>query len=403
MISKSKKIFYLLISMLFIASLLTACGTKNNTNTEGKSNGSSVASKPVKLQIIDVAGTTQLVKPALDSFKAKHPELVSDIEIIKATAPELASKIKAQQMANNLETTLVLTGYDGLASGTELGIWEKLMPDYSNQFPNLEANYLEGAEQAFKVGNGYGITIAYCPGGPMLTYNPDKVKEVLNTPEKLLEWAKANPGKFMYARPANSGPGRAFLQGLPYLLGDKDPKDPKTWDKTWAYLKELDKYIDYYPTGTSITFKELAEGSRWVVASHIGWDMNQRILGIIPQNFQGSFFDHMIWVTDAHYACIPKGLDNDRKNAALALIKWLLEPENQAVTFDDGYFYPGPAVKNVTLSMAPKESQDKIKAAMREEYDNAIKTYPTVTQLDAKAMVEAFDMWDKLIGAKVKK
>ena len=56
----------------------------------------------------------------------------------------------------------------------------------------------------------------------------------------------------MYARPANSGPGRTFLMGLPYILGDKDPKDPiNGWDKTWAYLKELDKYVDYYPSGTA--------------------------------------------------------------------------------------------------------------------------------------------------------
>ncbi len=28
--------------------------------------------------------------------------------------------------------------------------------------------------------------------------------------------------------------------GLPYMLGDKDPKDPVNgWEKTWAYLKEL--------------------------------------------------------------------------------------------------------------------------------------------------------------------
>ena len=42
----------------------------------------------------------------------------------------------------------------------------------------------------------------------------------------------------MYARPANSGPGRTLLMGLPYILGDKDPTDPvKGWDKTWAYLQ----------------------------------------------------------------------------------------------------------------------------------------------------------------------
>ena len=67
----------------------------------------------------------------------------------------------------------------------------------------------------------------------------------------------------IYARPANSGPGRTFMMGLPYILGDKDPQDPaKGWDKTWAYLKELGQNIEYYPSGTGAVMKELGEGSR---------------------------------------------------------------------------------------------------------------------------------------------
>ena len=45
----------------------------------------------------------------------------------------------------------------------------------------------------------------------------------------------------------------------------------------------------------------------------------------------------------------------------LDLMAFLLTPEAQAYTYDKGYFYPGPAVKDVPLSMAPKESQDAIK------------------------------------------
>ena len=243
--------------------------------------------KPVKLSIIDVAGNLQLSKPAIEAFKAANPGLVSDIEYIQLTAPELPSKIKAQQMAGNVDTTLVLTGYDAMASGVDQGIYEELMPKYSADFKGLLDRYVPGAKAAYELFNGYGITITFCPGGPMLTYNPDKVPNPPRTAEELLAWAKANPGKFIYARPANSGPGRAFLQGLPYILGDKNPKDPKTWDKTWAFLQELGKYVDYYPSGTGITFKELAEGTRWMVASHLGWDMNERILGTIPANYPG--------------------------------------------------------------------------------------------------------------------
>ena len=64
------------------------------------------------------------------------------------------------------------------------------------------------------------------PAGPLMEYNPDKVKQAPTTPQELLAWCKANPNRLIYARPANSGPGRTFIMGLPYILGDKNPKDP---------------------------------------------------------------------------------------------------------------------------------------------------------------------------------
>jgi putative spermidine/putrescine transport system substrate-binding protein len=237
----------------------------------------------------------------------------------------------------------------------------------------------------------------------MFTYNPDKVPNPPKTAADLLAWAKANPGKFLYARPANSGPGRAFLQGLPFILGDKNFRDPATWDKTWAYLKELDNYVDYYPSGTGITFKELAEGTRWIIASHLGWDMNQRILATIPPGYQAFFLRGTTWVNDSQFIVVPKGLDPAREKATIALMDWLMQPAQQAITYDNGYFYPGPAIKGVPLAMAPQANQDKIKAFVRTAYEEAIVKLPNTTQLDAKPLVAAFDMWDKLVGSKVKK
>jgi putative spermidine/putrescine transport system substrate-binding protein len=359
--------------------------------------------KPVKLSIIDVAGNLQLSKPAIEAFKAANPKLVSDIEYIQLTAPELPSKIKAQQMAGNLDTTMVLTGYDAMASGADQGIYEQIMPKYSADFQKTITNYLPGAKAAYDLFKGFGIAYVFCPGGPMFTYNPEKVPNPPKTPADLLAWAKANPGKFLYARPANSGPGRAFLQGLPYILGDKNPRDPKTWDKTWAFLKELDNYIDYYPSGTGITFKELSEGTRWMIASHLGWDMNERILATIPATYQGYFMDNTTWVTDCQFMAVPKGLDKDRLSVTIELMKWLMTPAEQAVTYDNGYFYPGPSIKGVTLDMAPAASQKAIRPTMRPAYDQAIVKLPSTTQLDSAALVEAMDLWDQLVGAKVKK
>jgi ABC-type uncharacterized transport system, periplasmic component len=358
------------------------------------------APKQITLQIIDVAGSKQMVGAAVDAFAAQNPNV--KIDYVIGTAPELPAKIKAQQMAGNVETCVVFTGYDAMGSGFVQRIWERILPEQKKYFPNLDKDYLPAAKTAFDLFEGYGVVFAWCPGGPMFTYNPDKVKNVPKTAADLLEWCKANPGKFMYARPANSGPGRAFLQGLPYILGDKNPKDPKSWDKTWAYLKQLDQYIDYYPSGTGITFREMGEGTRYILASHLGWDVNQRILGTIPANSQAFFLDNTTWVNDSHFACMPKGLDKDHKELALKLIAWLLKPKMQAFNYDSGYFYPGPAIKNVPISMAPADSQTKIKAAMRKSLDEAVTKYPSTTQLDADALTTACDMWDRLVGAKIK-
>ena len=93
-----------------------------------------------------------------------------------------------------------------------------------------------------------------------------------------------------------------------------------------------------------------------------------------------------------------------RLAVVLDLMAYLLTPEAQAYTYDEGYFYPGPAVKDVPLSMAPKESQDAIKEFGRPEYETMIAGAPLETPLDAKGQVAAFKKWDQEIGgAKVKK
>ena len=107
--------------------------------------------------------------------------------------------------------------------------------------------------------------------------------------------------------------------------------------------------------------KELGEGSRDITITMTGWDINPRVLGIVPKDFKVVPFKGMTWVNDAHYMTIPKGVPPEKVAAVVDLMAYLLTPEAQAYTYDKGYFYPGPAVKNVPLSMAPKESQDAIK------------------------------------------
>ena len=361
-------------------------------------------SSPVSLNIVDVAGNLALTQKAIEAYRAKNPKLVSRITFTKAPAPELPGKIKAQQDAGRVDIDGVLTGIDALSAGVDQKLWIPTVTENADRLPKLDDIYQPGARAMQGLAANQGVCIVFCPAGPVMEYMPDKVKQVPATAEELLAWAKANPNRFMYARPANSGPGRVFMMGLPYILGDKDPKDPKDgWDKTWAYLKELGQNVEYYPGGTGAVMKELGEGSRDMVPSQMGWDINPRALGVVPKEAKVFFLKGFHWVLDAHYLCIPKGVGPDKLAVLLDLTSYLLGKEAQATTYDTGYFYPGPAVKDVTLAMAPEDSQNVIKEFGRPEYEAAITDNKQELPLTPDKLVYAFSRWDEQVGAQKKK
>jgi putative spermidine/putrescine transport system substrate-binding protein len=388
------------------ATLAAGCGAPDKGGSSQQTAGPvpDKPSKAVTLNILDVAGDLQLTQGMIDDFVAKNSDVISKVTYTKATAPELAGKIKAQQNANRVDIDLVLTGVDGLSAGVDQGLWTQLLPTFAGRLDGM-ANYLPGAAAMQELAKDFGVTIVYYPSGPLIEYLPKNVPNPPKTAPELLAYAKANPRAVQYARPANSGPGRTFLMGLPYLLGDSNPKDPTNgWSKTWAYLAELNKYIDVYPSGTAETMKNLANGSAKIILSTTGWDINPRVLGTVPKEAAVGSLQGFHWVTDAHYAVIPKGVPADKQSAILLLIKSMLTPEQQAKAYDKGYFYPGPAIKDVPLSMAPAASQQAINTYGRPEYEQLIANNPVEVPLGAKELVAAFDRWDREVGgAKVKK
>ena len=387
------------------ALLLTACSAPGADGPAGT--GGTVPDRPaeaVTLNVLDVAGNLQLTQGMIDDFVAKNPGVVSKVTYSKSPAPELVGKIKAQQNANRVDIDLVLTGVDGLSAGIEQGLWTPLLPAYANRLTGMQ-QYLPGAAAMQKLAGDSGVTVTYYPSGPLIEYLPAKVPDPPTTADELLAYAKANPGAVQYARPSNSGPGRTFLMGLPYVLGDADPKDPTAgWDKTWAYLAELNKYITLYPSSTGETMKNLANGSARVIASTTGWDINPRVLGTVPKEAKIGALQGFHWVTDAHYAVVPKGVAPDKQAAVLLLLQHMLTKEQQAKAYDKGYFYPGPAISGVELSAAPEDSRKAIEEFGRPEYAELIAGNPLEVPLGSKELVAAFARWDREIGgAKVQK
>jgi putative spermidine/putrescine transport system substrate-binding protein len=395
-----------------MAVALAACGepekkTEGSQSDDGLPQLSAVPelpAKPITLNVIDGGGNLQLSQAAIDEFVEENPKLVKKVTYSKSTGPELAGKVQAGQRAGKVQYNLVLAGYGEIATGAQQGLWQKLLPNFEKKLGDVERRYQAGARMMFAQIDGFALTTQYNPNGPLLEYNPAKVTNPPRTPQQLLAWAKANPKRFTYARPANSGPGRTLLMGLPYILDDADPRDPDAgWDKTWAFLKDLDTYIDHYPSGTGVTMDELTSGAVNMIASTTGWDVNPRALGVVPKDFKIQSFDGFTFVADAHYMAIPRGVPAGEQAVILKLMKFMLTPRAQAYAYDKGYFYPGPAVKDVPLTLAPAESQKVVEEFTRPEYDELFKTVEVETQLDVDDIVFMFDRWDREVGgSKVK-
>jgi putative spermidine/putrescine transport system substrate-binding protein len=356
---------------------------------------------PVTLNIIDVAGNLQLTQPGIETFARANPQLISRLNFSRAPSPELPAKLKAQQQASRVDIDLVLTGPGAMSDGVQQGLWIDVWTRFPNMLPRPEDVYHEGAllmQRNF--GQQEGVAVVYSPSGPLFEYVPARTKSVPKTAADLLAWVKANPNRFTYARPVNSGPGWTFLQGLPWILADRDPADPMNgWDKTWTYLKELGTGIDYYPGNTSATMKELGEGTRDMIVSTLGWDINPRVLGIVPKEAETFVLENTHWIPDTQFMCIPKGVPDDKVRAVVQLMAHMLKPEAQAGTYDKGYFYPGPAAKGVTLAMAPQESRDVLAEFGRPGYDELIQRLPARPPLTPERLVAAFRRWDQEIGA----
>jgi putative spermidine/putrescine transport system substrate-binding protein len=358
-------------------------------------------SSPVLLNIVDVAGNLALTQAAFEAYRRAKPHLVSRIAFNQAPAPELPGKLRAQQAAGRLDIDLVLTGTDALAAGIQQKLWVPVATQYAAALPDLAKLYLPQALKMQGLAQGQGLCVSFCPGGPLLEYLPERVATPPATIADLLAWTRAHPKRFIYARPANSGPGRCFLMGLPYLLGDSNPRDPRIgWDRTWTFLAELGKNIEYYPSGTGATMQEFGQGARDMTVTMTGWDINPRALGVVPKTAMVAALKNFHFVGDAHYMCIPAGVAADKLAVLLDLVAFMLQPAQQAVAYDKGYFYPGPAVAGVTLAMAPQASQDVIAQFGRPFYDRLIADTPVELPLDAASLVYAFQRWDEQIGAK---
>ncbi|HKN96131.1 MAG TPA: extracellular solute-binding protein [Pseudonocardiaceae bacterium] len=380
--------------------LAAACGAPTANVGSAPSSVPKPPAKPITLTVLDVSGDLLTSKPVIQRFVAANPRLVSRVQFETGAPTDVAGKVQAQQNAGRVNIDLVLSGGDGISAMQAQHELIRLLPAYSAEFPGLQQRMDPGAWKMMQAVDDDGIVATqYGAGGPLLEYNPAKVGQVPTTPQELLSWAKAHPGQFIYANPDNSGPGRVFLMGLPYMLGDSNPADPvHGWTKTWAYLKQLGQYIQFYPSSSKEALQGVADGSRSMTVSEIGIDISDRVDGTLPASTKVATFRNQSWIVDGHYAAIPKGVPAGHVAVVLDLIKYLMRPDQLAGAYDQGLItFP---VKGVSVNLADAKGKQVYQQFGRPDfYPRELAAHPVQLPLSGDALQAAFDMWNREIGS----
>lgn len=99
----------------------------------------------------------------------------------------------------------------------------------------------------------------------ILAYDSEKVPNPPQTMDELVEWMKANPGRFAYNTPGTGGAGDSFVRSSVYnfmsedaILSD-DEKWMEDWDAGFAFLEEIHPYM--YKSGGSIVYPNKNQGT----------------------------------------------------------------------------------------------------------------------------------------------
>ena len=382
---------------------LAGCGAPGAQNAGGQDEVVTPVepSAPIALTLLDGAGNVTVNRAIYDGFAAAHPELVSSIDYQSAPAPDVAGKIRAQQLAGTVDISVVVGGTDVMGAAQTEDLMLPLLPDHTSSLPDLAQIQDQSGADLQDMAGGIGVVNRYAPAGPLLAHRPEQIADPPSTPEELLAWAREHPGQFTYAQPPNSGPGRTFLMTLPYMLGDSDPSDPENgWTKTWAYLRELGQYVSSYPPSSTIMNQQFGSGQLQLIPTIVSMDIAGRRDGTWAPNTQVSLFDNQNWITDAHFMMVPKGVSPEQLYVALELIKWTLQPDQQALTYATGALTT--ANKNVTTADASPEGQALLQQWGRPDfYPQALVTGVTHPPLTPEKQVRSFEIWQREVGSHV--
>lgn len=339
--------------------------------------------------------------PRLDAGLAEdlvhHAGLDLPVSTLRQEAiPWIAADLQEEVEAGLPGADAVLTNAAGFALGAARELWRDLpAPLFAANTPHLSrAGQMVQARLGEK-----GIVVGAMPGGPVLLHRRSVLPAAPRHAAALLDYARAQPRRFQYARPGQSRFGQAFVAAMPFLLKDPDPLDPATgWSGTWPYLLELGRAANYYPSSGRAAVEEFIEGGVDLMPSLLTAYLFGMATGLLPPDTLCTPFDDAPLLPNSLILAVPRGVPAERLALLDPVLAYLREPGPQRLAFGRGLIPGNPARAGASVAASP---HDRLwTAALTPELGAALTGRETAPPLAPDAEAAMLRIWDARIGAR---
>ena len=259
---KMKRFGAALLAGAMMMTGLAGCGSSGSSD-----NGSapSTSKNKVSLWATGSDNVREVYEALIEDFN-KNSEYAGKYEVelnfmLNGTGTQtLTDMLAAASKAGQTDTDydLVDLGGDDLSKVVSQIGEEAFVKLDDSKIPNAEGIEAESSVAADYVQPYRGTTV-------VLAYDSEKVANPPKTWDELVDWMKANPGRFAYNTPGTGGAVDSFARTSVYNFMDEeaitsdDAKWEENWDDGFKYLADLHQYM--YTSGGSIVYPNKNQGT----------------------------------------------------------------------------------------------------------------------------------------------
>jgi putative spermidine/putrescine transport system substrate-binding protein len=209
-----------------------------------------------------------------------------------------------------------------------------------------------------------GQAIPYRGSSVVLAYNSAHVASPPRTLAALLQWIRANPGKFTYNSPNTGGSGYSFAETvvdstLPasvnnQMINGYVPDLESNWKQGLDLLHSLNQYVyqGVYPNGNQAVLDLLAKDQIWIAPVWSDQSLTALKTGQMPKSVKLTQISNPSFTGGAAYLGVPKSARH--KAQVYKFVNYVLSPAAQTQIIDIMSGFPA-----LPLKYLPKAIQNQ--------------------------------------------